>query len=325
MPNNNSWNLHYHLLVIDQPIGTGLSLSFEDDTVSTTQEASQDFLTFLNRFFELFPELLAYPFIITGESYAGHYIPIFALDIMEKMPQVNLKGVAIGDGWVNSFLQTGEMPSFLFSVGVVDINTLDLLNTEALKSQTTYLEGLFSESTQWSMAVYSEAGEVAGNMDIDNYQLYMTPELIASEAHFEELLLTTEIGQDYFGMAHYDSFEICNSTINDYFLADEAYDFTPYYSELFQTDLPCLLYYGQNDMNCGAWGAQVWLKEVDWAPIEDLLDQSSVPWFSHDEIAGRIKSQDNVIYAIVYGAGHMVPVDQPERAYDLISEFVDSL
>jgi carboxypeptidase C (cathepsin A) len=78
-------------------------------------------------------------------------------------------------------------------------------------------------------------------------------------------------------------------------------------------------------MNCGAWGAQVWLKEVDWAPIEDLLDQSSVPWFSHDEIAGRIKSQDNVVYAIVYGAGHMVPVDQPERAYDLISEFVDSL
>lgn len=78
-------------------------------------------------------------------------------------------------------------------------------------------------------------------------------------------------------------------------------------------------------MNCGAWGAQLWLKEVDWEPIEDLLGQSSVPWYSNDVIAGRIKQQDNVIYAIVYGAGHMVPVDQPERAYDLFTGFVDGL
>ena len=99
---------------------------------------------------------------------------------------------------------------------------------------------------------------------------------------------------------------------------------TPYYSELFDTELPCLLYYGQNDMNCGAWGAQPWLRQVDWEPINDLLDQRSQPWFdSEGNIAGRIKSQDNVQYAIVYGAGHLVPTDQPHSAFDLITTFID--
>lgn len=88
-----------------------------------------------------------------------------------------------------------------------------------------------------------------------------------------------------------------------------------------------MLYYGQNDDNCGAWGAQPWLKEVDYEPMQDLLAQSSAPWYtvSGDGIAGRIKSQDNLVYAVVYGAGHMVPLDQPERAYDLFTEFVDQL
>ena len=30
----------------------------------------------------------------------------------------------------------------------------------------------------------------------------------------------------------------------------------------------------------------------------------------------------NVTYAVVRGAGHMVPGDQPTRAYDLITRFI---
>jgi carboxypeptidase C (cathepsin A) len=47
---------------------------------------------------------------------------------------------------------------------------------------------------------------------------------------------------------------------------------------------------------------------------------------ANDPVAGYVKHLDGFggfTYAVVRGAGHMVPTDQPERAYDLIRRFVD--
>ena len=41
-------------------------------------------------------------FYITGESYAGHYIPNFALYLLKK--DFNLKGVMIGNPYVDAVL-----------------------------------------------------------------------------------------------------------------------------------------------------------------------------------------------------------------------------
>jgi len=45
---------------------------------------------------------------ITGESYAGHYIPAishhFIFDVADKL-KINFKGLAIGNGLVDPYLQ----------------------------------------------------------------------------------------------------------------------------------------------------------------------------------------------------------------------------
>jgi len=45
-------------------------------------------------------------FYITGESYAGHYIPSIAFYLVNNATDlgVNFKGVAIGNGWVDPIL-----------------------------------------------------------------------------------------------------------------------------------------------------------------------------------------------------------------------------
>ena len=56
-----------------------------------------------------------------------------------------------------------------------------------------------------------------------------------------------------------------------------------------------------------------------------------MPAVVNDPVAGYVRSLDanstdkwgGFTYAAVRGAGHMVPHDQPERAFDLISRFVD--
>ena len=39
------------------------------------------------------------------------------------------------------------------------------------------------------------------------------------------------------------------------------------------------------------------------------------------EVGGYVKETPNFVEVLVRGAGHMVPYDQPHRAYDMINRF----
>lgn len=68
----------------------------------------------------------ANPFYATGESYAGKYVPAAAYAIHERnaaVPaarQINLRGLAIGDGAFDPPTQFTGFGSLLFSIGLAD-------------------------------------------------------------------------------------------------------------------------------------------------------------------------------------------------------------
>ena len=45
-------------------------------------------------------------------------------------------------------------------------------------------------------------------------------------------------------------------------------------------------------------------------------------WKSSSEVAGYIKSANGLTQVKVRGAGHLAPIDQPERIYELFQHFV---
>jgi len=70
----------------------------------TEKQLSDDFYAFLTGFLEKYPDFKNRPIYLTGESYAGHYIPLFAKRLYkEQNPNINLAGIAIGNGWVDPF------------------------------------------------------------------------------------------------------------------------------------------------------------------------------------------------------------------------------
>lgn len=96
------------MIYIDNPIGTGFSIAESDkDLVTDEDEVAKGLHNFLLQFVKENPEFEGREFFITGESYAGHYIPAISYELVTKGSDLNLdfKGAAIGNGWVDPYHQ----------------------------------------------------------------------------------------------------------------------------------------------------------------------------------------------------------------------------
>ena len=91
-----SWTNNASIFFLDQPVGVGFS--YGKQHVATTKEASHDVYAFMKIWEEAFPKYKGNSFHIAGESYGGHYVPVFATEIAKK-GGFNLKSVMIGNGY----------------------------------------------------------------------------------------------------------------------------------------------------------------------------------------------------------------------------------
>lgn len=76
-----SWSDVANMLYLDQPVGVGFS--YGSTNVANMEEGATDFISFLLQFYETYPEFKIRPLYLTGESYAGKYIPIFGTYIID--------------------------------------------------------------------------------------------------------------------------------------------------------------------------------------------------------------------------------------------------
>jgi vitellogenic carboxypeptidase-like protein len=124
--NPNSWNNEHGLLFFDNPINTGFSFSPSDDGYArSSDDYSSTLYEAIRQFFVLFPDLQSNAFVITGESYAGKYVPAMALRIAQKnaagsLPRVPIAGIAVGDGLVDPLNMVTGYPELVYQFGLAD-------------------------------------------------------------------------------------------------------------------------------------------------------------------------------------------------------------
>lgn len=83
------------MLFIDNPAGAGFSFTQHGGHITNISQGADQLHTGLVQFFKLFPWLQENDFYITGESFAGKYIPAIAYTIVERNKvddfKINLK------------------------------------------------------------------------------------------------------------------------------------------------------------------------------------------------------------------------------------------
>lgn len=114
------WEEFATIVFIDQPAGTGLSYTSTDSYVEELSQAAGQVVEFLRNFYNVFPEYRTMDTYLTGESYAGQFIPYIADAVLESNLNVPLRGAAIGNGWIDGRTQYPSFVPFSLKAGLFE-------------------------------------------------------------------------------------------------------------------------------------------------------------------------------------------------------------
>lgn len=83
-----------------------------------------------------------------------------------------------------------------------------------------------------------------------------------------------------------------------------------------------LIYNGQNDFVVNTPGVLQYLNSLNWEGISQWKRTPKEIWTINGEVRGWAKISGNLWFVLVNGAGHMVPTDQPNSAFNMIGHFL---
>lgn len=321
-----NWALNHHIIYIDNPVGTGFS--FSKDILgfcSNEKQVGEQLYSTLIQFFKVFPELQENKFFISGESYAGKYVPAVAYTIHKKNPKaeikINLKGITIGNGLSDPVNQL-VYSKYLYQIGLLDANGRD----EFAKYEEQGKEYIRTKQYKKAFEIF----DLLLNGDLIKPQKSLFYNLTGFDFYFNFLHTKNYIGEDFGPMLqksnvrqaiHVGDLPFNDGTLVEKFLEEDVMQsVAPWISELLDHYF-VLIYNGQLDVIVAYPLTINYLQKLNFTAADKYKVAKRHIWRVDGEVAGYEKHADNLIEVLVRNAGHMVPADQPKWALDLITRF----
>lgn len=130
-----SWSKVSSIIYLDSPAGVGLSYSNDKSDYTTGDlNTASDSHAFLLKWFDLYPEFLSNPFYISGESYAGVYVPTLAFEVANGIkaglkPALNFKGYMVGNGVTDEQFDGDALVPFAHGMGLISNDLFQEVNS----------------------------------------------------------------------------------------------------------------------------------------------------------------------------------------------------
>ncbi|KAF3222181.1 hypothetical protein TWF106_009923 [Orbilia oligospora] len=330
-----SWNNNASVIFLDQPVNVGYSYS--GGQVSNTVAAGKDVYALLSLFFKQFPEYAKQDFHISGESYAGHYIPVFAHEILShKNRNINLKSVLIGNGLTDGLTQYEYYEPMACGKGGYPA-VLDESQCQGMKNAyprcASMISNCYDSESVWSCV---PASIYCNNVMMGPYQRTGTnvydirgPCKDSSNLCYPDLGWISEFLNkkdviDAVG-AEVNSYDSCNFDINRNFLF--AGDWMKPYHRLVPDllkEIPVLIYAGDADFICNWLGNHAWTEALEWPgkAAYNKVELQDFKMADSGKSVGQIKSSGHLTFLRIYQAGHMTPMDQPESSLEFFNRWL---
>ena len=322
-PRNLTWTNLGHLLTIDQPISTGFSNAFGGEVVKLTDQATVHFQNFIARFYQLFPTFLNNDLYIVGESYAGHYIPAFAHQLLSNTSNsyIKLKGVVLGAPWTDGLRQVPTEGDFYYYASVANRKIRDYMH----QIEVTAYEALLLGDYEYAGDLNNYKGDYARQLTLVgslNYRKFTTDPRHPGDGTIDWLNLTST--QLLLGIPNKVNYVDSNHTIYSNMNADIVMSYMDRIPLLLQ-NIKVLSYACQDDTAVQYTGIANFMRLVNWDGMHEIEKQQKKLWNVNGKLAGFYKSYQNYTALTILASGHVAPNDQPEATYDLLNRFINDL
>ncbi|KAM0737935.1 hypothetical protein ACQRIT_007939 [Beauveria bassiana] len=334
--NPDSWNNRANVLFLDQPVGTGYSYGQD---VDTSLAASKDIYALLKLFFQQFPQYAKQDFHIAGESYAGHYIPDDAAEILSHSDSgINLKSILIGNGLTDAYNQYPQYPEMACGNGgypaVVGPNTCTQMRNAIPRCQSAIKQCYSTQNANDCTSASSACRSVSDPYYATGKNPYDVRKQCEPNSgglcyqgmnYVEEYLNRQDVMEAL--NVEVDSFSNCNGQVNNDFhsTGDDMLPIQRNVPKVLAKSVPVLVYAGDADYICNWLGQRAWTLALPWpgqASFKAAQTQNLTYKAGGGSAYGTVQSAKGLAFARIFGAGHLVPMDEPKPILDLVNRWI---
>ncbi|XP_020578268.1 serine carboxypeptidase-like 27 [Phalaenopsis equestris] len=337
--NRYSWNNDANILFLESPAGVGFSYSNTSSDLYTAgdRRTAVDSYNFLVNWFERFPQYKHRDFYITGESYAGHYVPQLSQIVYRKNkgiqnPSINFKGFMVGNAVTddyNDFIGTFE---YWWNHGLISDESYHLLKTSCAHESSLF-------SSKECFYLQAEVFDVMGN--IDPYSIY-APTCNDSDStprhkhvirsRFPWVYRAFDPCGENYAMVYYNlpevqkalhanitglnyTWDLCSEVLQNW--TDSPKSMLPIYKELLAAGLKIWVFSGDTDAIVPLTATRYSIGALNLPTLIKWY-----PWYDHNTVGGWSQVYKGLTLVTIRGAGHEVPLHKPRQARVLFRHFL---
>ncbi|KAK6250317.1 Peptidase S10 [Theobroma cacao] len=344
--NDYSWNREANMLYLETPIGVGFSYSTNSSSYVAVDDetTARDNLVFLQRWYHKFPNYRQRDLFITGESYAGHYIPQLAklmVELNKKQNLFNLKGIALGNPVLEFAIDFNSRAEYFWSHGLISDSTYRMFTSVCNYSRyvSEYYRDSVSPSCSRVMSQVSrETSKFVDKYDVTldvcissvlSQSMVLNPQQVSERVDVcvEDKIVNYLNRKDVQKALHallvgVRRWAVC-SNILDYQLLNLEIPTISIVGSLIKAGIPVLVYSGDQDSVIPLTGSRTLVRGL----AKELGLETTVPyrvWFEGKQVGGWTQVYGNILsFATIRGASHEAPFSQPERSLMLFKSFLE--
>jgi carboxypeptidase D len=289
------------------------------------------------------------PFYFSGESHAGHYIPSMMNYIRKQNEKgdaeiiMSLSGAAIGNGWIDPIYQYSAQGA-AYGFGLIGMAQERSLELDEEKCRSLLRQGKYVNDVCFSLldsVINNSQGEGSkyvvsqydqrkwevkskprdfppGHKDVEAYlgghgsipnadyrdvlkAIHSTPSLEAGQRYYE----CTD--PPYNALKHQDGLGVVPDVV-----------------DLLNAGIRLLFFNGIHDLICNHVGNENAVENLPWQSQKAYQLSDRYGWMAPTtgRLGGYMKEYSNLMYLKVLDSGHMVPMDVPDIALDMIRTFM---
>ncbi|OQS03415.1 serine protease family S10 [Thraustotheca clavata] len=335
------WNRKANVVFLESPAGVGFSGPLLNGTNYNDDFTTARVYEFLEQFLKLYPAYAKRDFYITGESYAGMYIPWLANALVTKpIPNLSLKGFAIGNAYTDTEIDDTSVIDYYYNHAMISVEAYKAINAGCTSRNVTHacMNNATSCPSQCGKPLNEALDSIQDNA-LDPYYIYGDVCYLLEGATQKELNIRSMnrgvygpcrdvYTQDYLRLPQvqeaihvesgYVNWTDCNDDVSNIYHGSNSS--LPKYPAILAAGLNVLIYSGDADTVVNFLGTQRWITSEG---LNLKVQDKWKAWFGPDkQLAGYTERYTNLTFTTIKGAGHMVPSVRPLHALHMFECFL---